>query len=38
LKPPNISNHSSVVFEKKMFLFGGSSGEKENRDLYTLDL
>jgi hypothetical protein len=21
-----------------MFLFGGSSGEKENRDLYTLDL
>jgi hypothetical protein len=37
-KPPALSNHSSVVYKNKMYLFGGSSNESENVAMYTLDL
>lgn len=37
-KPPALSNHSSVVYKTRMYLFGGSSKESENVDMYTLDL
>jgi N-acetylneuraminic acid mutarotase len=38
VKPPALSNHSSVVHKNKMYLFGGSSKESENITMYTLDL
>lgn len=38
VRPPALSNHSSVVYKNKMYLFGGSSMECENVDMYTLDL
>ena len=38
VKPPALSNHSSVVYKSKMYLFGGSSKECENVDMFTLDL
>lgn len=38
VKPPALSNHSSVVYKNKMYLFGGSSKESENIEMYTLDL
>ena len=37
-KPSPIANHTSVTFENKMYLFGGSGGMCENLDLYCLDL
>lgn len=36
--PKPIANHTSVVFENKMYLFGGSGGMCENTELYCLDL
>lgn len=38
VKPPALSNHSSVVHKNKMYLFGGSSKDSENVEMYTLDL
>jgi hypothetical protein len=33
-KPGALSNHSSVVYNKKMYLFGGSTGLNTNATLY----
>jgi N-acetylneuraminic acid mutarotase len=38
VKPPPISHHTSTVYGDKMFLFGGSSKNAENLNLYSLDL
>ena len=37
-KPPPISHHTSVVFNSKMYLYGGCSIDNENKNMYTLDL
>lgn len=37
-KPPAVSNHSSMVYGNKMYLFGGSSKDSENVKMFTLDL
>ena len=37
-KPGRLAHHSSVVFGDKMFLFGGSNLETENRKFFILDL
>ena len=37
-QPSPIANHTSIAFENKMYLFGGSGGMCENLDLYCLDL
>ena len=37
-KPGCLAHHSSVVFGDKMYLFGGSNLETENRKFYALDL
>lgn len=37
-KPGCLAHHSSVVFGDKMFLFGGSNLETENRKFFSLDL
>ena len=37
-KPPPMSHHSSVEYQGKMYLFGGSNLSKENTNMYTLDL
>jgi N-acetylneuraminic acid mutarotase len=37
-KPGALAHHTSVVYGDKMYLFGGSNLEKENRKFYTLDL
>mmetsp|Transcript_16421 Transcript_16421/g.27826 ORF Transcript_16421/g.27826 Transcript_16421/m.27826 type:complete len:159 (+) Transcript_16421:214-690(+) len=37
-KPPPISHHSSIVYQNKMYLFGGSSRDSENLNMYSLDL
>jgi len=37
-KPPPISHHSSLVYQHKMFLFGGSTRDAENLNMYSLDL
>ena len=36
--PRPISNHSSVVYEGFMYLFGGSNGNADNETLYKLDM
>lgn len=36
--PLPISNHTSVVYNNKMFLFGGGGGMCENKEMYVLDL
>jgi hypothetical protein len=33
-----VCNHSSVVFEDRMFMFGGSNQSHENANTYVLDL
>lgn len=37
-KPGCLAHHTSVVFGDKMFLFGGSNLETENRKFFSLDL
>ena len=37
-KPKPIYKHTSVVFEDKMYLFGGLFKDRENPDMYSLDL
>jgi len=37
-QPKPIANHTSVVFDNKMYLYGGGGGMCENREIYTLDL
>jgi hypothetical protein len=37
-QPPPMSHHSSVEYNGKMYLFGGSSLNRENTDMYSLDL
>ena len=37
-KPASISHHSSLVYQNKMYLFGGSMKGSENLNLYALDL
>ena len=37
-QPNPIANHTSVVFDDKMYLFGGSGGMCENIELFCLDL
>jgi N-acetylneuraminic acid mutarotase len=36
--PPSISHHTCNVYQGKMYLFGGSTGGKENINMYVLDL
>lgn len=36
--PIPVANHTSAVYENKMYLFGGGGGMCENLDLYQLDL
>mmetsp|Transcript_29024 Transcript_29024/g.21597 ORF Transcript_29024/g.21597 Transcript_29024/m.21597 type:complete len:135 (+) Transcript_29024:275-679(+) len=36
--PGPLAHHSSVVHDDKMYLFGGSNLETENRKFYSLDL
>jgi len=36
-KPGSISNHSSVIYKNKMYLFGGSSGLKTNETFMAFD-
>jgi len=36
--PKPIANHTSVVYENKMYLFGGSGGMCENMEIFLLDL
>jgi hypothetical protein len=37
-KPGPLAHHSSVVFEGRMYLYGGSNLERENPHLFSLDL
>ena len=37
-KPGCLAHHTSVVFGDKMYLFGGSNLESENRKFFSLDL
>ena len=37
-KPSPLSNHSSVEYQGKMYLFGGSTNRSENLNLHSLDL
>ena len=37
-KPGPLAHHTSVVFGDKMYLFGGSNLECENRKFFSLDL
>lgn len=37
-RPGCLAHHSSVVFGDKMYLFGGSNLETENKKFYTLDI
>lgn len=37
-KPGPLAHHSSVVFGDKMYLFGGSNLETENRKFFSLDM
>jgi len=37
-RPGPLAHHTCVVFGEKMFLFGGSNLESENRRFYSLDL
>lgn len=37
-KPPPMSHHTSVEYQGKMYLFGGSNLSTENVDMYSLDL
>ena len=37
-KPPPMSHHSSLVYQTKMYMFGGSTRVSENLNFYTLDL
>jgi len=37
-RPPAISHHTSLVYQNKMFLFGGSTRDQENTNFYQLDL
>jgi Galactose oxidase, central domain/Kelch motif len=36
--PGNLCRHSAIIYEKKMFLYGGNDGGNENNYLYVLDL
>ena len=36
--PRPVSNHTSVVYENNMFLFGGSDGAVDNNTFFKLDL
>lgn len=36
--PPVRANHSSAVFDKKLFIFGGWNGTNRLHDLYVLDM
>lgn len=33
-----MSNHSSIVYDGSMYMFGGSDGAQDNTSLYKLDL
>jgi hypothetical protein len=35
-KPGPLAHHSSVIYDDKMFLFGGSNCEKENLKFFSL--
>jgi len=37
-RPGQVAHHTSVVFGDKMFLFGGSNLETENKKFFSLDL
>lgn len=37
-RPGPLAHHTSVVFGDKMYLFGGSNLETENKRFFTLDL
>lgn len=37
-KPGSLAFHSSIVYQDKMFLFGGSNLEAENNKFFSLDL
>ena len=37
-KPGCLAHHSSVVYGDRMYLFGGSNLETENKKFYTLDM
>lgn len=37
-KPAAMCHHTSVAFKGKMYLFGGSTRDTENLDLFSLDL
>ena len=37
-KPGFLAHHSSIVHQEKMYLFGGSNLETENKHLWMLDL
>lgn len=37
-KPGPLAHHTSVVFNDKMFLFGGSNLETDNNKFFSLDL
>ena len=36
--PKPVCNHSSVVFDGFMYMFGGSDGHQDNKTFYKLDL
>ena len=36
-RPGAISNHTSVIYNKKMYLFGGSNGLNSNETFYAFD-
>jgi hypothetical protein len=37
-KPGYLAHHTSVVYNEKMYLYGGSNLETENQNLLSLDL
>jgi len=37
-RPGQVAHHTSIVFGDKMFLFGGSNLETENKKFFSLDL
>lgn len=37
-KPKAVSGHTSIVYGDKMALYGGLNADKENTDMYSLDL